>query len=589
MATLYSRNHPGIASDKFKIYLLIFSSLVIMVQFLVFERKWNDLYARVENWTDLSPAWYQKHHNYTQLSPESDSKARKLGSINSMKVEEKFEHLEPCMSGKRFNGDEKVDLTEAELACLNDILHTQKLDCHDTQSGILEALKLEVSSLREKLSLSLKQLQPSKPNMDEERTIEHLQKELKQLQTNLAQSVTFLNLKDTREPGETNQDTNWFMSSLHGHPENGKPEAFDFPSEESNGRVLCLQGNHTSDGTQNKYAFAWKGFLPPNSVFLPGVTLVADNYWNYENIWHGMSAMVNFAAWRSENGCIVPDRLVLYHWGELVTTMGTWLNNVLHASLGRKLEIETLDYAGRPVCFERAVVHRRGLGGTSVQNLNKLFDMVRCRVRIFCKVEVEKSIAARQEGAINLLILLRTGPRAFNNDSGVINVVASRCERVKGCRLEVVHISNLSFCEQVKLLSRTDILVTSHGAQLTNIMFMSRGSSVMEMFPKGWLKFAGIGQNIYKWLTDWTGLHHEGAWHDTEGPDCPYPVTEVLPCLLFHKDLSVGLNETHLSTWTADVLQNFQRRRADLGSKMEAIDSKGAECACNQIGQDSAL
>lgn len=103
-------------------------------------------------------------------------------------------------------------------------------------------------------------------------------------------------------------------------------------------------------------------------------------------------------------------------------------------------------------------------------------------------------------------------------------------------------------------MSSSDVLISVHGAQLTNMMFMNPGSRVMELFPKGWLEFAGVGQDIYKWHADWTRVVHAGRWRDPDGPDCPFPTSQTLDCLLFFKDRPVGLNATHLALWTRSVL-----------------------------------
>ena len=75
-------------------------------------------------------------------------------------------------------------------------------------------------------------------------------------------------------------------------------------------------------------------------------------------------------------------------------------------------------------------------------------------------------------------------------------------------------------------MKNTDILASTHGAQLTNMLFMPKGSSVMEMFPTGWLESAGVGQFIYQWFPNWTELHYEGAWRDPTGLNCSKPVGE---------------------------------------------------------------
>lgn len=143
-------------------------------------------------------------------------------------------------------------------------------------------------------------------------------------------------------------------------------------------------------------------------------------------------------------------------------------------------------------------------------------------------------------------------------------------------------------------MSRTDVLVSTHGAQLTNMMFMSEGGYVMEMMPKGWLEFAGVGQYIYTWLAEWTRLKHEGIWRDTDGPDCPFDASETLKCFFFFKDIDVGLNRTHLALWTAQTLQKAQLDKqqqqeaatADLNHTQIAAAADalgGGSCPCDHV------
>lgn len=267
---------------------------------------------------------------------------------------------------------------------------------------------------------------------------------------------TFLPLKDLTQPGLSDKDTNWFMSGLRGRRTNGSAESFDLPRDDPHGRILCVRGNHTSNGTKNSYGLFKKVELPPKFILMKGITLVADNYWDYYNPWHSMSALVNFASWRLENQCKRPDRVLLYHWGELVPTMGTWITHVMQASHGKKIPVETLAHSsGLPVCFERSVIQRRGLGGIRLDKMNTLFDMVRCKVRNYCGLVSE---ARKKAHKIEVLLLTRTGARAFANATAVAAVVRSECKKVAGCNLRVANIGELAFCEQVQ--ARQHLLYT---------------------------------------------------------------------------------------------------------------------------------
>lgn len=121
----------------------------------------------------------------------------------------------------------------------------------------------------------------------------------------------------------------------------------------------------------------------------------------------------------------------------------------------------------------------------------------------------------------------------------------------------------ICFGNQVRTMSKTDILLSVHGAQLANMIFMSPGGRVLEMFPKGWLELAGHGQFIYRNLAEWTGLTHEGYWRDLQHPDCPFP-DDKLRCMSYFKDLSVGINVTHIAPWLRNVITDFNAMQTDM-------------------------
>lgn len=156
----------------------------------------------------------------------------------------------------------------------------------------------------------------------------------------LRNSVTFLPLKDLRYSSTALQGHTWFMSSMYDTHEEGEVQYQKFPSKESKGRILCIKGHDNHDGSWNYYGLAWLEALPYNATLMKGLTFVSYNHYNYDNIWHGLSAVFPFVAWHMKNECKLPSRWILYHWGELRTKMGHWLSLVLQSTFGGPINIE---------------------------------------------------------------------------------------------------------------------------------------------------------------------------------------------------------------------------------------------------------
>ncbi|PIN17684.1 hypothetical protein CDL12_09647 [Handroanthus impetiginosus] len=390
------------------------------------------------------------------------------------------------------------------------------------------------------------------------------QQELKSMASKLSESVTFLPLKDLRFANAAMKGHTWFMSSMYDTHEEGEVQYQQFPTESSKGRILCLKGRDTHDGSWNYYALAWPESLPENATVLRGITFISYNHYDYYNIWHGLSAMMPFVAWHIKSQCAGPRRWILYHWGELRTSVAPWVKTLLEATFGGPQNVDGIHCDGEsdgcdsnPVCFEEAVVMRHNEGGMSRLKRMEVYDLMRCRARMYC----EAGTREKGEQGIGMKMLMRDGARSFKNATAVIGIFEKECRKVAGCRLMMAYPHNLTFCEQVKLMSSTDIVISAHGAQLSNMILMDRNSSVMELFPKGWLELAGIGQYVHHWLASWSGMNHEGTWRDPVGDPCPYP-EEDRRCMSVFKNGRIGHNETYFSDWARRVLNAVKMRKA---------------------------
>lgn len=137
--------------------------------------------------------------------------------------------------------------------------------------------------------------------------------------------------------------------------------------------------------------------------------------------------------------------------------MAPWVSTLLGATFGSPVTIEDFDdvygkdsdgYDDAPVCFEQAVVMRHNEGGMSTEKRMQVYDLMRCRSRMHCNVDV------RDRGGlkIGMTMLMRDGARSFKNASAVVGIFDKECRRVEGCRLTVAYPHNLTFCEQVSTI-----------------------------------------------------------------------------------------------------------------------------------------
>ncbi|XP_059629792.1 uncharacterized protein LOC132272713 [Cornus florida] len=398
----------------------------------------------------------------------------------------------------------------------------------------------------------------------------------------LRDSVTFLPLKDLRFAEAAMEGNTWFMSSLDDTYEENEAGYLYFPSEASKGRLLCIKGRDTKDGAKNSYALAWPESLPDSATLKNGLTFISDSYYDHSNLWHGLSAVAPFVGWSMKNGCSKPTRWVLFHWGELRDKLGSWVQHLTQANFG-ELHIEGSSGGNAPYCFEKAVVMRHDLGRMGKEKQLKVFDLLRCKARESCGLKTTdrgKEVNEKGMPIIRLTLLMRRGSRSFKNATAVTGIFARECARVQGCILKVSQSDDLSFCDQVRVMTYTDIFVSPHGAQLTNMLFMDRGSSVMEFFPKGWLETAGLGQYVYHWMATQAGMKHQGAWRDPVGEECPFPKQD-LQCFLYYKTGKVGHNETFFAEWARKVLDQVRLSKLELASNNFATKQQlSSACAC---------
>lgn len=77
--------------------------------------------------------------------------------------------------------------------------------------------------------------------------------------------------------------------------------------------------------------------------------------------------------------------------------------------------------------------------------------------------------------------------------NSTLNELQSELATISDASVEWIYgLGGLNFSEQVKLIQRADVLVTVHGAELSNAVFLRRGARLIELFP------FGFHMNYYK-------------------------------------------------------------------------------------------
>lgn len=132
--------------------------------------------------------------------------------------------------------------------------------------------------------------------------------------------------------------------------------------------------------------------------------------------------------------------------------MGPWLQTLMHATFDGEPVIERFDGikdedGGDPVCFEKAVVMRHNEGGMSRERRMEVYDLMRCKARMYCNVSLDNKDDNHK--AVGMTLLMRTGPRSFTNEPAIIGIFEKECAKIDGCRMTVAYSNNLTFCEQV--------------------------------------------------------------------------------------------------------------------------------------------
>lgn len=140
-------------------------------------------------------------------------------------------------------------------------------------------------------------------------------------------------------------------------------------------------------------------------------------------------------------------------------------------------------------------------------------------------------------------------------------------------------------------MKETDVVATTHSAQLTNMLFMPTGSSVMEMLPPRLPRRRRRRPVHLPMVPELVPVQYDSAWRDDGGevgrgdkarsgrtPQTSLGATSSssAKCFAAYQDRQVGVNECFVAEWTRRVL----KQRLESGMRRSARSKVPLACPC---------
>ena len=144
-------------------------------------------------------------------------------------------------------------------------------------------------------------------------------------------------------------------------------------------------------------------------------------------------------------------------------------------------------------CFERAV-----LLGSNMFGFPDMVTAHEFRRVVYERFDIPVPVTPEPPRHVVLLDRDRTKPRHFSNLKGIMDIMA----KYDVVPEYTILTNNATFEEQVRLMARTGLFVTMHGAGIMNEIFLPPGAAVIEIFP------VHLKHVLYERIAHYSGLYH---------------------------------------------------------------------------------
>uniref|UniRef100_A0A0G4FLN5 Glycosyltransferase 61 catalytic domain-containing protein n=1 Tax=Chromera velia CCMP2878 TaxID=1169474 RepID=A0A0G4FLN5_9ALVE len=181
----------------------------------------------------------------------------------------------------------------------------------------------------------------------------------------------------------------------------------------------------------------------------------------------------------------------------------------------------------------------------------------------------ERPYSERQNSPRVTIVGRESGPtRRFRNPEGLVEV-AQQLPSYLNVSVRYEPGMPTDPREQAELMAETDVLVTVHGAGLTNGMFLSQNAAVIEIFP-----FAFLQTNIYREMLQRAGIYHRalhGVFTETHEKELMEMGEDQQTCASLARQegyikrrADINLNCFHQAWKAADVTVDLEEFRQTL-------------------------
>lgn len=164
------------------------------------------------------------------------------------------------------------------------------------------------------------------------------------------------------------------------------------------------------------------------------------------------------------------------------SVLNEYFAETLQGTSAQMMNAKTIDFIelrddDREWCFEEAVIVRSGFG--SLTPGKTATNALRRALMPACGLDPSAEVTRGEISSLQALVFDRAAPRSFRNRKALVAQLRSA---LGGVEVRTAS-SSLSTCEQMKIVSDADVIVTPHGSQHALFLFAKRRAIIVEVQP----------------------------------------------------------------------------------------------------------